>query len=156
MSAARRWRTQQLDQVWLRLQSGDRERAVAGDRYGAAEIGDPRAARHVRPVPRRLAAACAVYATLGTSTYDFAWFKSFFTAFAALAPLPSFFFANHYSRLAAMMRWRMGFGACGPRDSGLDIPHLYFRGCDHGARRIGDGSGYGCGGRLRVQQCRAP
>src|SRR2546423_5983082 len=65
-----------------------------------------------------LAAACALYASLGTETYGHwgIWFKSFYKAFAALAPLPSFFFANHYARLAAMIRWRMGFGACGPRE----------------------------------------
>jgi len=64
-----------------------------------------------------LAAACAVYASVGTDAAGWAsWFKSFYKAFAALAPLPSFFFANHYARLAAMIRWRMGFGACGPRE----------------------------------------
>src|SRR5882724_4028658 len=64
-----------------------------------------------------LAAACALYASLGTDAPGWAnWFKCFYKAFAALAPLPSFFFANHYARLAAMIRWRMGFGACGPRE----------------------------------------
>src|SRR5256884_2019862 len=64
-----------------------------------------------------LAAACALYASLGTEAPGWAgWFKTFYKAFAALAPLPSFFFANHYARLAAMIRWRMGFGACGPRE----------------------------------------
>src|SRR3954465_302239 len=64
-----------------------------------------------------LAAACAISAPLGSTAYAGAtWFKSFYKAFAALAPLPSFFFANHYARLAAMIRWRMGFGACGPRE----------------------------------------
>jgi hypothetical protein len=65
-----------------------------------------------------LAAACALYASVGTESYGHwgTWFKGFYKAFAALAPLPSFFFANHYARLAAMIRWRMGFGACGPRE----------------------------------------
>src|SRR5436853_7330403 len=64
-----------------------------------------------------LAGACALYASFGTETHGhWGWLKSFYKAFAALAPLPSFFFANHYARLAAMIRWRMGFGACGPRE----------------------------------------
>jgi hypothetical protein len=64
-----------------------------------------------------LAAACALYASFGNDGAGWmSWFKCFYKAFAALAPLPSFFFANHYARLAAMMRWRMGFGACGPRE----------------------------------------
>jgi hypothetical protein len=65
-----------------------------------------------------LAAACAVYASISGDSYGHwgTWFKHFYRAFAALAPLPSFFFANHYARLAAMIRWRMGFGACGPRE----------------------------------------
>jgi hypothetical protein len=64
-----------------------------------------------------LAAACALYASFGNDGVGWmSWFKCFYKAFAALAPLPSFFFANHYARLAAMMRWRMGFGACGPRE----------------------------------------
>ncbi|HYY51380.1 MAG TPA: hypothetical protein VE755_00840 [Myxococcales bacterium] len=64
-----------------------------------------------------LAAACALYASFGSDGVGWmSWFKCFYKAFAALAPLPSFFFANHYARLAAMIRWRMGFGACGPRE----------------------------------------
>jgi hypothetical protein len=65
-----------------------------------------------------LAAACALYATFGSEAHGHwgIWFKHFYKAFAALAPLPSFFFANHYARLAAMIRWRLGFGACGPRE----------------------------------------
>ena len=64
-----------------------------------------------------LAAACALYASFGNDGAGWmSWFKCFYKAFAALAPLPSFFFANHYARLAAMIRWRMGFGACGPRE----------------------------------------
>jgi hypothetical protein len=64
-----------------------------------------------------LAAACALYASVGAEGSGWAsWSGCFYKAFAALAPLPSFFFANHYARLAAMIRWRMGFGACGPRE----------------------------------------
>src|SRR6266446_9130096 len=64
-----------------------------------------------------LGAACAIYASLHSNGVGWTgWFSHFYKAFAALAPLPSFFFANHYARLAAMIRWRMGFGACGPRE----------------------------------------
>jgi len=65
-----------------------------------------------------LAAACALYASVGgpAGAGWGSWFQHFYKAFAALAPLPSFFFANHYARLAAMIRWRMGLGACGPRE----------------------------------------
>ena len=64
-----------------------------------------------------LAGACALFASVSADAVGWAgWFKHFYKAFAALAPLPSFFFANHYARLAAMIRWRMGFGACGPRE----------------------------------------
>src|SRR5438270_3023230 len=63
-----------------------------------------------------LGLACACWATMKGGTADFSWFKHFYKAFAALAPLPSFIFANHYARLAAMIRWRLGFGACGPRE----------------------------------------
>src|SRR5438132_6357837 len=63
-----------------------------------------------------LAAACAVYASFSSGFGDWKWFLCFYKAFAALAPLPSFIFANHYARLGAMIRWRLGFGACGPRE----------------------------------------
>ena len=64
-----------------------------------------------------LGAACALYASFGGDGGHWAsWFSRFYKAFAAMAPLPSFFFANHYARLAAMIRWRLGFGACGPRE----------------------------------------
>jgi len=42
--------------------------------------------------------------------------KRFYQTFAVLAPLPSVLFAKHYARLAALVRWRLGFGACGPRE----------------------------------------
>src|SRR4051794_9655164 len=44
------------------------------------------------------------------------WWAKFYKVFAIAAPLPSLIFANHYARLAAMVRWRLGFGACGPRE----------------------------------------
>lgn len=80
-------------------------------------LSDPELLREALYPAGLLAAACALYASIGTDVPGWAnWFKCFYKAFAALAPLPSFFFANHYARLAAMMRWRMGFGACGPRE----------------------------------------
>src|SRR5438105_9342188 len=81
-------------------------------------LADPELLKEALFPAGMLASACALYASLGTETYGHwgTWFKSFYKAFAALAPLPSFFFANHYARLAAMIRWRMGFGACGPRE----------------------------------------
>ena len=62
-----------------------------------------------------LAAACAVYASVSSGGGE-SWFGAFYKAFAYTAPLPSFFFANHYARLGALIRWRLGFGACGPRE----------------------------------------
>lgn len=80
-------------------------------------LNDPELLKEALYPAGLLAAACAIYATLGSDAHGATtWFKSFYKAFAALAPLPSFFFANHYARLAAMIRWRMGFGACGPRE----------------------------------------
>ena len=35
------------------------------------------------------------------------WWGKFYKTFAVLAPLPSLIFANHYARLAAMVRWRL-------------------------------------------------
>jgi hypothetical protein len=80
-------------------------------------LSDPELLKEALYPAGLLAAACALYATFGHEGAGWAaWFKTFYKAFAALAPLPSFFFANHYARLAAMIRWRMGFGACGPRE----------------------------------------
>ena len=80
-------------------------------------LSDPALLREALYPAGLLAAACALYASVGTDAPGWAnWFGCFYKAFAALAPLPSFFFANHYARLAAMIRWRMGFGACGPRE----------------------------------------
>ena len=80
-------------------------------------LSDPELLKEALYPAGLLAAACALYASMGTEAAGWMnWFKTFYKAFAALAPLPSFFFANHYARLAAMIRWRMGFGACGPRE----------------------------------------
>jgi len=63
-----------------------------------------------------LGLACALWATVQGGDTPLAWFGHFYKAFATLAPLPSLLFANHYARLAAMIRWRLGLGACGPRE----------------------------------------
>jgi hypothetical protein len=70
-----------------------------------------------------LAIVCAMYASFsGAGEHgQWVWFKHFYKAFAALAPLPSVVFANHYARIAAMIRWRLGFGACGPREMPLGM-----------------------------------
>jgi hypothetical protein len=60
-----------------------------------------------------LAAACGLYATLQNEN---AFWEAFYQAFMVMAPVPSVIFANHFARLAAMVRWRLGFGACGPRE----------------------------------------
>ncbi len=63
-----------------------------------------------------LALVCALYASVQGSSGQWSWFSHFYRAFAALAPLPSFIFANYYARLGAMIRWRLGLGAVGPRE----------------------------------------
>src|SRR5437868_4100468 len=102
--------------------AGETEQAL----YGFAQpilgvrvlLSDPELLKEALYPAGLLAAACALYASFGHEgvAHWGTWFKSFYKAFATLAPLPSFFFANHYARLAAMIRWRMGFGACGPRE----------------------------------------
>lgn len=66
--------------------------------------------------PALLALVCAIWASVQSGHGQWDWFKEFYKAFAALAPLPTVIFANHYARLAAVVRWRLGFGACGPRE----------------------------------------
>ena len=63
-----------------------------------------------------LALVCALYASVQGGSGQWSWFGEFYKAFAATAPLPSLVFANHYARLGALMRWRMGLGVCGPRE----------------------------------------
>src|SRR6266851_3482620 len=48
-----------------------------------------------------------------------AWLGAFCAVVAA--PVPSVVFAKHYARLAAMVRWRLGFGACGPREYSMAV-----------------------------------
>src|SRR3954463_11749528 len=100
---------------------GETEKAL----YGFAQpilgirvlLSDPELLKEALFPAGLLGAACAIYASLSSDAVGWTgWFSHFYKAFAALAPLPSFFFANHYARLAAMLRWRMGFGACGPRE----------------------------------------
>src|SRR5205823_10881306 len=69
-----------------------------------------------------LGAFCAVAAAVshdGSGWWD--WVKSFYKTFAVLAPVPSIIFAKHYARLAAMVRWRLGFGPCGPREYSIAV-----------------------------------
>jgi hypothetical protein len=68
-----------------------------------------------------LALVCAGWASIHHDPGKWGWFAEFYKAFAALAPLPSVIFANHYARLAAIIRWRLGFGACGPREMPLGM-----------------------------------
>ena len=65
-----------------------------------------------------LGAVCALIAVVDPVDGPF-WLgraKRFYLTFAILAPLPSVLFAKFYARLAALVRWRLGFGACGPRE----------------------------------------
>lgn len=68
-----------------------------------------------------LALVCALYASVQGGAGRWSWFGHFYKAFAALAPLPSVIFANHYARLGALIRWRLGLGACGPREFPLGM-----------------------------------
>jgi len=64
-----------------------------------------------------LGAFCALVASVSYEGGAFlGWWGKFYKIFALLAPLPSLIFANHYARLGAMVRWRLGFGAVGPRE----------------------------------------
>ncbi|TMB06028.1 MAG: hypothetical protein E6J66_19600, partial [Deltaproteobacteria bacterium] len=103
-----RWAVQRIRAYARGVQApsaGNAEQAL----YGFAQpilgarvlLADPELLKEALFPAGMLAAACALYASLGTETYGHwgTWFKSFYKAFAALAPLPSFFFANHYARL---------------------------------------------------------
>jgi hypothetical protein len=102
-------------------------RELAPDRvvYGLSQplfglrmlLSDPEILREALVPAAWLGAFCAVVATFshdGTSAWG--WVKAFYKTFAVLAPVPSIIFAKHYARLAALVRWRLGFGACGPRE----------------------------------------
>jgi hypothetical protein len=107
-------------------------REQAPDRvvYGLAQpvlglrilISDPELLREALVPAAWLGAFCAVVAAFshdGTGWWD--WVKSFYKTFAVLAPVPSIIFAKHYARLAAMVRWRLGFGPCGPREYSIMV-----------------------------------
>ncbi|HWE25670.1 MAG TPA: hypothetical protein VG496_17160 [Myxococcales bacterium] len=69
-----------------------------------------------------LGAFCAVAAAVSHDGVGFwGWVKSFYKTFAVLAPVPSIIFAKHYARLAATVRWRLGFGPCGPREYSIFV-----------------------------------
>ena len=85
-------------------------------------VSDPEILRESLIPAAWLGAFCAVAAAVshdGTGWWD--WVKSFYKTFAVLAPVPSIIFAKHYARLAAMVRWRLGFGPCGPREYSMAV-----------------------------------
>ena len=84
-------------------------------------LSDPELLREALEPAILLAAFCAVAAFIQPDTGSFwvARLKTFYKVFAALAPVPSIIFAKHYARLAALARWRLGFGVCGPREMPL-------------------------------------
>lgn len=86
-------------------------------------VSDPDLLREALQPALLLAAFCAVAAMLwpDQGSYWPARLKTFYKTFAALAPLPSIVFARHYARLAALVRWRLGFGPCGPREQPLPV-----------------------------------
>ena len=94
--------------------------------YGAAQpilgarilLKDPELLREGLVPAVWLAAFCAVCALVSPADGPI-WagrFKTFYRTFAVLAPVPSIVFAKHYARMAALVRWKLGFGACGPRE----------------------------------------
>lgn len=66
-----------------------------------------------------LALICAAAAALGGDGTLGTFASRFYKIFAALAVAPPILFANHYARLAAQVRFQLGFGACGPREASL-------------------------------------
>ncbi|MFL5248996.1 MAG: hypothetical protein ACJ79V_14335 [Myxococcales bacterium] len=94
--------------------------------YGAAQpvlgarilLRDPELLKEGLVPAAWLAAFCAVCALVSPAEGPI-WMgrlKTFYRTFAVLAPVPSIIFAKHYARLAAQVRWKLGFGACGPRE----------------------------------------
>ena len=85
-------------------------------------LSDPELLREALVPAAWLGAFCAVVASISPDGAGFwGWVKSFYKAFAVLAPLPSVIFAKHYARLAALTRWRLGFGPCGPREYSMAV-----------------------------------
>lgn len=107
------------------------EADVAGSAlYGAAQpllgvrilLSDPELLREALIPAGWLAAFCLLVAVLhgqGGDTSLFGEVKTLYTTFAALAVAPPILFAKHYAQLAAQVRFRLGFGACGPREGSL-------------------------------------
>lgn len=102
-------------------------REQAPDRvvYGLAQpllglrllLSDPELLREALIPAAWLGAFCALVAAISPDGAGFwGWVKTFYKTFAVLAPVPSIIFAKHYARLAALVRWRLGFGACAPRE----------------------------------------
>jgi len=112
---------------YARVQAPPEGRPIEQALYGAAQpilgarvlLNDPQLLREALAPGAVLALVCALYATAKGGGGQWAWFQHFYRAFATLAPLPSLFFANHYARLGALVRWKLGFGACGPREMPL-------------------------------------
>lgn len=125
--------------VWARIRHYAREPQAPpprGERlerlcYGAAHpllglkllFRDPELLREGLVPAAWLAGFCALIAFMSTPPADateWAWrLQKFYTTFAVLAPVPSVVFANHYARMSALARWRLGLGACGPREQSL-------------------------------------
>jgi hypothetical protein len=85
-------------------------------------FSDPELLREALVPAAWLGAFCAVVAAFSHEGVGaWAWVKSFYKTFAVLAPVPSIVFARHYARLAATVRWRLGFGACGPREYSIFV-----------------------------------
>jgi hypothetical protein len=95
--------------------------------YGAAQpllalrilAGDAELLREALVPAAWLAAFCALVAFLNGEGSLFGDAKTFYTTFAALAVAPPILFGKHYARLAAQVRYRLGFGACAPREGSL-------------------------------------
>ena len=84
-------------------------------------VSDPELLREALVPAAWLGAFCAVVAALSHHGGFWDWTKEFYKTFAVLAPVPSIIFAKHYARLAAAVRWRLGFGPCGPREYSIFV-----------------------------------
>lgn len=129
-----RWMMRRLRAYSLQRQAPPGAGSTPHDRvlYGLAQpllglkllLGDPDLLREALEPALLLAAFCAVAAFVSPAEHGSYWvarLKTFYKVFAALAPVPSIIFARHYARLAALARWRLGFGACGPRELPLAV-----------------------------------
>ena len=112
---------------YAHVQAPPEGRPVEQALYGAAQpilgarvlLTHPELLRDALAPGALLALVCALYATMKGGGGNWAWFKHFYRAFATLAPLPSLVFANHYARLAARARWKLGLGFGTPREMPL-------------------------------------